>query len=132
MMLDTLKMMKNAFYFILVPNLFLFIANKSKPYKILDYWSRDILNFNFSEKGRGLVSSPHSVYDFSKKKMILMLHSIYWPNFIVWLPFFLEILGNMCIAIVCWPGCDIKKIWNWPHLFNQAVLIHGKKVKTKT
>ena len=64
MMLDTLKMMKNAFYFILVPNLFLFIANKSKPYKILDYWSRDILNFNFSEKGRGLVSSPHSVYDF--------------------------------------------------------------------
>ena len=41
--------------------------------------------------------------------MILMLHSIYWPNFIVCLPFFLEILGNMCITIVCWPGWGIKK-----------------------
>ena len=26
-----------------------------------------MLNFNFSEKGLGLVSQPHFVYDFSKK-----------------------------------------------------------------
>ena len=30
--------------------------NKNKLYKTLDYWSRDTLNFNFSEKGLGLVS----------------------------------------------------------------------------
>ena len=49
--------------------------NKSKLYKTLDYSSRDMLNFNFSEKGLGLVSPPHFVYDFSGK-MFLMLHSI--------------------------------------------------------
>ena len=73
--------------------------NKSKLYKTLDYWCRDMLNFKFSEKCLGLVSPPHSVYDFSRK-MFLMFHSISWPNFIVWLPLLLEILDNMCIAIV--------------------------------
>ena len=29
-----------------------------------------MLNFNFSEKGHGLVSLPHFVYDFSKKKSL--------------------------------------------------------------
>ena len=37
--------------------------------------SRDMLNFDFSEKGLGLVSPPHFVYDFSRK-MILTLHAI--------------------------------------------------------
>ena len=74
--------------------------NKNKLYKTLDYWSRDILNFNFVEKGLGLVSLSHFAYDFSRK-MFLMLHSINWPNFIVWLPLRLEILGNKCITIAC-------------------------------
>ena len=74
--------------------------NKSKVYKTLDYWSRDMFNFNFSEKGLGLVSPPHFVYDFWGK-MFIMLHSINWPNFIVWLSLLLAILGNMCITIVC-------------------------------
>ena len=38
-----------------------------------------MLSFNFSEKGLGLVSPSHFVYDFSRK-MFLMLHSINWPN----------------------------------------------------
>ena len=71
----------------------------------LDYCSRDILNFDFLGKSPVIVSQPHSVYDFSKK-MFLMLNSINWPNFMVWLPLRLEILGKMCIAIVCFPGCD--------------------------
>ena len=33
-------------------------------------------------------------------KMFLKLHSINWPNFIVWLPLLLEILGKMCFTIV--------------------------------
>ena len=35
--------------------------NENKLYKTLDYWSRDMLNFNFSEKGLGLVSPSHFV-----------------------------------------------------------------------
>ena len=49
--------------------------SNNKLYKTLDYRSRDMLSFNFSEKGHGLVSPPHFVYDFSIK-MFLMLHSI--------------------------------------------------------
>ena len=74
--------------------------NKNKPYKTLDYWSRDMLDFNFSEKGLGLISQPYFVYDFSWK-MFLLLHSINWPTFTVWLLLLLEMLGNMCITIVC-------------------------------
>ena len=49
--------------------------SKNKPYKTLQYCVKDMLNFNFSEKGLGLVFPPHYVYDFSRK-MLLMLHSI--------------------------------------------------------
>ena len=59
-----------------------------------------MLNFDFLEKGLGLASLPHFVFDFSRK-MFLMLHSINCPNYIVSLPLLLEILGNMCITIVC-------------------------------
>ena len=44
------------------------------------------------------------MYDFSR--IFLMLYSIYWPNFIVYLPLLLEILGNMRIVIICSPICD--------------------------
>ena len=81
------------------------VYNKNKPYKTLDYWSRYMLNFGFSEKGLEIVSPPHFVYDFSRK-IFLMLYSINWPNFIVWLSLLLHILGNMGIAIACFPGCD--------------------------
>ena len=49
--------------------------NKNKLYKTLDYSSRDILNFNFSEKSLELLALPDFVYDFSRK-MFLMLHFI--------------------------------------------------------
>ena len=80
--------------------------NRNKLFKILHYWSRDMLNFDFLDKGLGIVSPAHFVYDFLIK-MFLMLHSIDWPNFVAWLPLFPEILSNMCIAIVCYPGCDV-------------------------
>ena len=59
-----------------------------------DYCSREMLDLNFSEKGLGLVYPPHFVYNFSRKTF-LMLHSINWPNFIVWLRSILEILDNI-------------------------------------
>ena len=54
--------------------------------KILNYRSRDMLKFGFLDKGLGTISPAHFVYDFSTK-MFLMLYSINWSNFIVWLPF---------------------------------------------
>ena len=73
---------------------------KNRLYKSLDYWSIDMLNFDFLEKGLGIVSPAHFVYNFSRK-MFLMSCSINWPNLIIWLTLLLEILGNTCIAIVC-------------------------------
>ena len=83
-----------------------FAYNRNKPFKTLHYWSRNMLNFDILDKGLGIVSPSHFVYNFSTK-MYLVLYSINWPNFIVWLPLRLEILVNICIAIVCYPGSDV-------------------------
>ena len=42
------------------------------------------------------------------RKIILMLYFINSPNFFVWLPLLLEISGNMCLAIVCYPVCNVR------------------------
>ena len=67
-----------------------------------------MLNFDFLEKGLGIVSAAHFVYCFSTK--MFLLYSINWSNFIAWLLLLLEILGNMYIAIVCYPGCDVMDL----------------------
>ena len=59
-----------------------------------------MLNFDFLDKGLGIVSPAYFVYDFLTK-IFLMLYSINLPNYIAWLPLLLKILGNMCIVIVC-------------------------------
>ena len=64
--------------------------NRNKLFKTLHYWSRNMLNFDFLDKGLAIVSSAHFVYDFSTK-MFLILCSINWPNVITWLPLVLEI-----------------------------------------
>ena len=53
-----------------------------------------------------LVSLAHFLHDIWRKTFLL-LPSITWPNLIAWLPLLHEILDNMYIVIVCWPGCDI-------------------------
>ena len=65
-----------------------------------------MLNFDILEMGLGLVFPQHFVCDVSTK-MFLMLYCMNWPNFIIWLSLRLEIQGNMFIAIVFFPGCDI-------------------------
>ena len=55
---------------------------KKKMYETLDYWTRDMLNFVFLEKGLGIISPSYFAYDFSRK-MFFMLYSINWPNSIV-------------------------------------------------
>ena len=49
-------------------------------------------------------SRANFVYDFSRQ-IFLMLYSFNRPNFIACLPLLLEILGNICIAIVYFPVC---------------------------
>ena len=68
--------------------------NKSKLDKAFEYWSSDMVNFDFLKNSLGIVSPPNIVYNFLRK-MFLMLHSINWPNFTVWLPLLLEILGSI-------------------------------------
>ena len=65
-----------------------------------------MLKVNFLKKGLGLVSPPHLAYDFLRK-IFLILYPITRSNFVVWLPLLLEILGNMCIAIICFPIYDV-------------------------
>ena len=36
-----------------------------------------------------------------------MLYSINGPNLITWLPLLLEILGNMYIAVISFPVCEV-------------------------
>ena len=61
-----------------------------------------MFNFDFLEKGLGIVSPSHFEYDFSGK-----ICSINWPNFIAWLPLLLQILGKVCIASVRFPACNV-------------------------
>ena len=77
---------------------------KSKLYKTLDYWFRDMLNFDFRRKGLEIVFPPRLANDFSRN-MLFMLYSINWPIFIGWL--LLEILGNMCITNIWFQGYDV-------------------------
>ena len=59
--------MRSAAYFQYISIVLNLEYNKNKMQKTLDFSCRDMLNFNFSENGPGLVSPPHSVYDFSRK-----------------------------------------------------------------
>ena len=70
-----------AAYFQYISIVLKLVYNKKKVYKTLEYWSRDMLNFDFLGKGREIVSPPLFVYDFWRK-MFLMSYFINWPNFI--------------------------------------------------
>ena len=48
-----------------------FHLQQNKPHKFPDCWSWDKLNFDFLELG--VVSRPHFVYDFSRKKFLFFI-----------------------------------------------------------
>ena len=54
---------------------------------------------------------PHLVYDFSRK-MFLMLYSINWLNFCVWLTLILEMLGDRYMEIIFLSMLWRHKFWN--------------------
>ena len=92
------------FVFILYPSWSLIIYIKSK---LLDTWFYLIESF-FQKTKRylELVFLPHFLHDFWRK-VFLTLYSINWLNYIVWLYLIIEILGNICIVIGCYPACDV-------------------------
>ena len=61
--------------------------------------------FWFIRKGSGNSFSTTFCAWYFKK-----IYSISWPNLIAWLFLFLEILINMCIAIVCFPCFDVRNL----------------------
>ena len=94
-----------------------------------------MLNFDFLDKGLGKVSPAHFVSDFSTK-IFLMLYPINWPNFMAWVPLLVELLGNICIAVICWPGCDvmdleINLIFEINLILIKPFFLHDQKVMTK-
>ena len=58
------------------------------------------------KRGLKLVSLPHFLHEF-RRKIFLTRYFDNWLNFIAWLSFLLEILGNMCIVIICCPVCEV-------------------------
>ena len=84
-------------------------------------FSRDMLYFDFLEKGLGQISSLYSVYSFSRKTL-LMLYSINWRNFIVRSPLILEMSSNTCIVIF-FPACYVINY--------QAIFLHDQKSHNK-
>ena len=53
-----------------------------------------------TKRGLELVSLSRFLYDFGSE-IFLLLRSMTWSIFIVWLLLLRELLGNMCIVIVC-------------------------------
>ena len=74
-----------------------------------------MLNFDFLDKGLGIVSLAYFVYDFSTK-ILLMLHSINWPNFMPGCLYFLKYWAmcvlQLLVIQVCYSWQKLKYLEN--------------------
>ena len=89
--------------------------------------SRDMLKFNFSEKGLGLVSPQNVCVWFFKNDVSHITDQI---SFLI--AFTSRDTGQYEYYICLSTRLGRHKNWNQPNLSNQAVLPHDQKVKTKT
>ena len=78
-----------------------------------------------------LVSLPHFLHNF-RRKIFLLLYYINWPNSIFWLSLLCEIFGNMCIAIICKPVCDVMNFEVKLVFLIKPFFLQDQKVVTKT
>ena len=62
--------------------------------------------FQKAKRSLELVSLPHFLR-FIRRKIILTLCFINWPNFILWLPLLFWNIGSICIVITCCAVCDV-------------------------
>ena len=75
---------------------------KNNLYKTLYYLSRDMLIFDFLQKGLGSMSPPHFVYDFLRK-MFLMLYSDQFHYLIFFTPWDIgQYVHYNCLLIRLW------------------------------
>ena len=94
-------------------------------YNSLDYWSRDILNFDILEKSLGIVFLPHFMYDFFNKNF--SCYVLLWTKF-----HFLNAFTSWDIGQYVYCSYLFHKFRNQSYLSNQTVFINDQKVKTKT
>ena len=87
--------------------------------------------FKDIKRGLELIYLLYFLHNFWRK-IFLLLYSINWPNFIVWLLLLCEILGNMSIAIVFKPGWDVMNFENNLIFLIKPFFLHDKNVMTKT
>ena len=106
--------------------------NKTNCIKLycLSYWFRGMLNFDFLEKDLGIVSSPHFVYNFTRKN-VSHDKSYQLTRFHCLIAFTSWDIGQYvycnCLLTRLWR----YKFWNWPYLSNQAVFLQYEKAKKK-
>ena len=86
--------------------------------------------FQKTKSGLELVSLPYFLHNVWRK-IFIMLYSMNWPNFIAWLSLFLEISGNMYIAIFYFPVCDVINFENNFSFLTKPLPYMTKKVKAK-
>ena len=67
-------------------------------------------------KNRFGTSLPDSFSAWFLKKKNYHVISYWLTKFHAWFPLLVEILGNMCIVIICCPVCDIINFWISPNL----------------
>ena len=80
------------------------IIQHEKHFSWKTIWPFALLWSSFFRKTKEdleLVSLPHFLLNFWRKTFITLYH---WPNFIAWLALMLEILGNVCIVMICCPS----------------------------
>ena len=66
------------------------------------------------------------------EKIFLLLHSINYPNFIVWLHLLLEISDKICIVIICYSVGDFINFEIYlSFLMNTKSFLHDHKIRTK-
>ena len=83
-------------------------------------------------KMNSATSLPASFSTQFLKKNTSLLHSINWPNLIDWLSLLWEIFGNMCIATVFKPGCDVMNFEVKFIFLIKPFFLDDQKVMTKT
>ena len=82
------------------------------------------------KRGLELVFLSHFLYNYWRK-IFRLLYFINCPNFIFCFSLFREILGNMCIVIVCFPGSDVINFEVNLIILIMPFFLHDQNVKTK-
>ena len=110
-------------------NLFCFELSISRDQQSIKFFKKTShIEFKKKQKRSG-TSLSTSFFGWLLTKMFLLLYSITWPNFIVWLPLLREILGNMFNVIV---SQVVKSSFEINLLFLiKRFLLHDQKVKKK-